>query len=316
MVADEAVHALYGNAVQESLGNAGFHVVTHLLSPRESEKNLETVHAVVTVAAASELSWADIFLSLGGALTADITGMAAAIYQGGVPYVRVLTTLRGAVEASISPQVYLNLGQNHSLLGVQSLPLLAVCDCDTFGTLPREAYQDGVAECLRYGLLYDRALFELVSRGTLDEDCLSIVTQCVQIGAQDVERAEQSELSRRSLSMGKTMARAVQTLSGDTMSHGHAISIGMVGSSRLSEALGLCVMGITGIIMAMLDRLDLPSETSFDADTLARTVAGERIRYDDEMALALPDSIGHCRLETVRVQDLPRIFRLAKGERA
>lgn len=315
LVADETALSHYGEAVRASLVRAGFTVLPCPIPPGEKTKTLETVAELLERFARSGLMRGDIVVALGGGVTGDVAGFAAATYLRGVAFVQVPTTLLAAVDSSIGGKSGVNLEQGKNLAGAFWQPLMVLCDCDTFETLPRNAFLDGVAESLKYGVACDRSLFELVSRGALDEDCVEPVARCVQIKARLVAADERDNGERHLLNFGHTIGHAIESLSGYSIPHGHAVAMGMAGMTRMAEALELCVMGCAGILLAMLDRLDLPSEIPYEADELARVAMADKKRQGDMVTLVLPESIGHCVLYPVRVSELPRLFRMAKGER-
>lgn len=315
LISDETVFDLYGEAAATSLVHAGFTVYSYRVAPGESCKSLATCAALLEWLAQHKLSRSDVVVALGGGTIGDLAGFAASIYLRGIEYVQVPTTLLAAVDSSVGGKTGINLTQGKNLVGSFWQPSLVLCDCDTFSTLPAEIFGDGVAESLKYGVICDRALFEQVARGVMDGDSMDAIARCVQIKAELVCEDERDTGRRQLLNLGHTIGHAIELLSGYTTSHGQAVAIGMVGAARISEALGLCAMGSAGIVMAMLERLDLPVETIYDAGSLARAAMSDKKRSGDMITLILMEGIGKCVLHPVPAQELPRFFRMAKGER-
>lgn len=315
LVSDDNVFSLYGKAAIESLAAAGFSIVPCTILPGESSKSCNTMGALLERFAEYGLTRSDIVVALGGGVTGDIAGMAASIYMRGIDYVQVPTTLLAAVDSSVGGKTGFNLPQGKNLVGSFWQPILVLCDCDTFSTLPREVFLDGVAESLKYGVIADQSLFQRIAQGALDHDCIETVARCVQIKASMVGEDERDLGRRQLLNLGHTLGHAIEKMSGYDVSHGHAVAIGIVGAARIAEALNECVMGTAGIIMAMHDRLGLPSETSYDAEALAHIAMSDKKRTGSKMNLILPKSIGQCVCYPVEIKEIPRLFRLAKGER-
>lgn len=316
LVTDERVASGCGAQVEASLARAGYSVFMCVIPSGERTKSLQTYGYLLEQFATHGLSRDGVVVAVGGGMTGDVAGFAAATYLRGVEYVQVPTTLLAAVDASVGGKTGVNLPQGKNLAGAFWQPILVVCDCDTFTTLPRETFLDGVAECLKYGVLCDRVLFEQVAQGGLDEDCLDIVARCVAIKAEYVAADERDRGQRQMLNLGHTIGHAIELLSGYTVSHGCAVAIGMVGVARIAEILEVSAIGCSGVLMAMMDRLGLPSETSFTADELAQAAAVDKKHVGDTVTLVLPESIGRCVLRSTPFADLPRLFRYAKGERA
>lgn len=316
LVSDPCVYAHYGERAQASLAGAGFTVHACLIPQGESMKTLDTYGMVLSSLAENGFTRGDVVVALGGGLVGDVAGFAAATYHRGIPFAQVPTTLLAAVDSSVGGKTGVNLSGGKNMVGAFWQPMLVLCDCDTFETLPYETYLDGVAESLKYGVISDRKLFEQIAQGGLDGDCLDIVARCVSIKAGIVAQDEHDQQRRMLLNYGHTIGHALELISGYTISHGHAIAIGMVGMARAAETLGVCVMGCAGILMAMLDRLGLPSDTSYTADAITEVALRDKKRDSDTITLVVPEAIGCCVLRTISTEELPRVLRLAKGERA
>lgn len=315
LVSDETVFSIYGTAAVRSLAQAGFKICSCTVAPGEGSKSTAVLESLLQRFAQYSLTRSDLVVALGGGVVGDLSGFAASCYLRGIEFVQVPTTVLAAVDSSVGGKTGINLPQGKNLVGAFWQPSLVLCDCDTFETLPREVFLDGMAECLKYGVICDKSLFEDIAQGGLYKDCLNIVARCVQIKADIVEKDERDKGTRQLLNLGHTIGHAIEVLSGYTIAHGHGVAMGMVGAARIAEGLELCVMGCASILMAMQDRLGLPSELPFDAEAMARISARDKKRQGDEITLVLPESIGHCKLHTVPVQELPRLFRMAKGER-
>lgn len=316
LVTDETVARLYARAAEASLEGAGYLVKTIALVPGESTKNMQTAIHLVEAFAEHGLTRADLVVALGGGVVGDIAGFAASIYMRGIDVVQVPTTLLASIDASVGGKTGVNLPQGKNYAGSFWQPIMVVCDCDTFQTLPFDVFQDGVAEGLKYGVICDRGLFEKVSQGAFDVDCMDTVARCIEIKAEHVTADERDQGKRTLLNFGHTVGHALERLSGYSLQHGHAVAIGMVGATLVAESLGVCVMGSAGIVMAMLERLELPVDTVYTAAEIAQAALSDKKRASDTLTLVLPQAIGKCILYPVGVEKLPGIFRLAKGERA
>lgn len=315
LVCDSTVYALCGRMAEQSLVRSGFLVSCYRVSEDRPIQTLDGWMEVVTQMIRQELTRGDLLVVMGGSNTLRAVGFAAATYLGGIDYVQVPTTLRAATELSAGGLTGIQAPQGRDLIQADWQPAFVLCDCDMLDHLPAEMYEDGVAECLKYSVLADRALFERITSGALEEDPMNILVAClgIRIRLLGLDRRKTPNLPL--LAFGETIARAVQSISAYTVRRGHALAIEMVGMARISEALGTAVMGCAGVLMAMLDRLNLPFETGFDAGMLARMVCGDRRREDDTVTLVLIESIGCCVPHTVEVHELLRLFHLAKGAR-
>lgn len=316
LVCDATVWTLYGKTVLQSLEAAGFEVFPYTLLPGEATKSLLSAERLLQFFAEIMMTRGDVVVALGGGVTGDVAGFAAAIYMRGINLVNIPTTLLAAVDASVGGKTGVNLPQGKNLVGAFWQPSLVVCDCGTFDSLPYDVFLDGVSECLKYGVICDRALFEKIVQGALDGDCLDVVTRCVEIKAEIVAADEKDTGRRQLLNLGHTIGHAIEVYTEYAVSHGKAVAMGMAGVARMAEGLGLCAMGCAGLLVAMLDRLGLPSDMPDNTQALAEIAMRDKKRHGDKVTLVLPLSIGQCVLHAVPVSDFPRLFRLACGARA
>ena len=150
IVAGETVAGLYAGRLSASLTRAGFRAVTFTYPGGEHCKTLATYAALLDFLAAHRLSRSDLIVALGGGVTGDLAGFAAATYQRGIPFVQVPTTLLAAVDSSVGGKTAVNLASGKNQVGCFYQPSLVLCDPDTLRTLPPEEYRNGCAEVIKY----------------------------------------------------------------------------------------------------------------------------------------------------------------------
>jgi 3-dehydroquinate synthase len=177
----------------------------------------------------------------------DLAGFVAATYLRGIPFVQVPTTLLAQVDSSVGGKVGINLRAGKNLVGAFYQPRLVLCDLDTLRTLPDREYRAGLAEVIKYGIIYDARLFEMLERALprvlrRDPKVLgSIIARCCQIKAEVVSHDETEGGLRAILNFGHTIGHALEAISHyGTYLHGEAISVGQVAAAKISaELLGL-----------------------------------------------------------------------------
>lgn len=310
LVSDDQVFALYGNTVVESLVQAGFSVVSFIFPHGEGSKCLETLSGLLSFMAGEELTRSDIVVALGGGVTGDMAGFAAAVYLRGIRCVQMPTTLLAAVDASVGGKTAVNLPEGKNLAGVFWQPSLVLCDCDSFDTLPPQTFADGVAESLKHGIICDRALFDDMAGGVNPRDAAGIVERCIVIKAALVAEDERDRGSRQLLNFGHTYGHAVEAASGFTISHGHAVAMGMAAMTRAAEAMGVCGQGSARRVQEALLACDLPICAPYSPEALAAAALHDKKRQGDTVTLVLPASIGRCILYPAPVNALSDIFRM------
>ncbi|MEI6872387.1 MAG: 3-dehydroquinate synthase, partial [Verrucomicrobiota bacterium] len=263
------VAALYFSTVERSLAEVGFQrIVRYDIPATEEGKNWdvfsETCAALLRHfpdAGASPL-----VVLLGGGVVGDLGGFAAAVYRRGVPFVQVPTTLLAAVDSSVGGKVAVNFGGVKNIMGAFSQPRMALCDLETLSTLsPRES-RSGTAEVIKYGAVCCGALFADLEAGLLEKvlaldptSLVDVVTRCVRLKAAVVERDELDKLGIRNvLNFGHTIGHALELSADYALTHGEAISIGMVAATELAVRLGVCDTSYQARISELLLRAGLP----------------------------------------------------------
>ena len=263
------VGALYGETLELSLKDSGFQrVVFHHIPTSEEGKNWEefTRTCASLLQHFPDAGAAPLVVLLGGGVVGDLGGFSAAVYRRGVPFVQVPTTLLAAVDSSVGGKVAVNFGGVKNIMGVFSQPRLVVCDLATLQTLPTRELRSGTAEVIKYGAVCCESLFSDLEAGALErllaldtETLVEVVTRCVRLKAAVVEQDELDKLGIRNvLNFGHTIGHALELSAGYALTHGEAISVGMVAATLLSEKLHLCEKGFRTRLEALLQRAGLP----------------------------------------------------------
>ncbi len=303
LVADDTVDALYGGRAAAALETAGLAVSRFSFPHGEGSKTLATYGRLLSFLAQEELTRTDCVVALGGGVTGDLAGFAAATYLRGVDLVQAPTTLLAAVDASVGGKTAVDLPEGKNLAGAFHQPALVVCDTDAFSTLPEEALACGMAEQIKHGVIADEALFQTLSAGRPD-DMAAAVARSVAIKGAIVAGDEHDNGARQLLNLGHTAGHAVELLSGLAVPHGQAVAIGMALVARASAAYGWCAPDVPGRIEAALVQNGLPVRCPFGAEALARAVLHDKKRRGGTVTLVIPEAVGRCALRPVPVESL------------
>lgn len=263
--ADERVYALYGNIIEKSFADAGFEIFAFKFEGGESSKNIDTVARFVDFMAERHFSRKDAVVALGGGVAGDMGGFAASIYQRGIDFIQIPTTLLAAVDSSVGGKTGVNISAGKNLMGAFWQPSLVIYDTDTALTLGRDLLLDGMAEVIKTGAIRDKELYdfsadsEIIDKyskgfGGADEDLLKIVKRCVEIKGAVVEADEKESGLRKILNFGHTMAHAIEKHSNYRISHGKAVAAGMMIITAASEACGLTKKGTAARMKEILEK--------------------------------------------------------------
>ena len=311
VISDDRVFALYGETVCAALSGSGFQVCSQVFLHGEVHKDLSTWQELVQGLAENRLTRTDYVLALGGGVTGDMAGFAAAAYLRGIPFVQVPTTLLAMVDSSVGGKTGVNLSMGKNLVGAFYQPSLVLCDPEVLSTLPSEILLDGVAETVKTAVLFDSEMFDWFVSGEYVTHMEEMITRCVQYKAAVVAADERDVGNRQLLNLGHTFGHALEKLSGYEWSHGYAVAVGMVYAARLSRALGLCGEDVPSLLVRALEACGLPVSAPYSpADMLAAALSDKK-RDGDILRLVLPKTIGDCILYPATVSALPELFELA-----
>ncbi|HEX3624382.1 MAG TPA: 3-dehydroquinate synthase [Verrucomicrobiae bacterium] len=295
IITDKNAGKFYAKTVFDSLVRAGFSPVLVTVAAGESAKNLRTVAACYDQLAAHRLERKSFIVALGGGVVGDLAGFVAATYLRGIPFVQVPTTLLAQVDSSVGGKTGVNLRAGKNLVGAFYQPRLVLCDTDTLETLPAREFRAGLAEVIKYGIIYDARLFAVLERGLekilrLDDKTLApIIARCCEIKAEVVSQDETENGLRAILNFGHTIGHAIENSFGyGKLLHGEAISIGQVMAARLSEMVMGMPHGDVQRIEALFARAGLPTQIQinvsrrqrlFDAMRLDKKTTGGEVRF-------------------------------------
>jgi len=255
VITDTRVGRRYGAAALKSLRSAGFDPVVITFTAGEQQKNLRNVQACYDQLAKHRLERSSFVVALGGGVVGDLAGFVAASYLRGIPFVQVPTTLLAQVDSSVGGKVGVNLRAGKNLVGAFHQPRLVLCDLNTLDSLPKREYRAGLAEVIKYGIIWDAPLFGELERQMpmllkRDTALLSrVIARSCEIKAAVVARDETEGGLRAILNFGHTIGHAIEAVSqyGKYL-HGEAISIGQVAAAGLSvNLLGLSAQHATRI---------------------------------------------------------------------
>lgn len=304
VLADDTVASLYLDTVTAALEDAGFAVCSHIFPSGEGRKNLSTLTELLEFLASEHLTRTDCVAALGGGVTGDMAGFAAAVYLRGIRYVQLPTTLLAAVDASVGGKTAIDLRGGKNLAGAFYQPQAVLCDLDTLDTLPAETFADGCAEVIKYGMIGDPALLDKLERLDFRGDPEEVAARCIAQKRDLVEQDEFDTGARQLLNLGHTIGHGVEACSGYAISHGKAVAIGMTLVTRAAVSLGLCPAPVLPRLEALLHRYGLPTTTEYPARALYEKTLSDKKRAGDTITLVVPTGWGKSRLRQIPVGEL------------
>ena len=306
IISDDTVWSLYGEKLSNSLHDSGY-IVNHATFPHgEGSKNMETVQFLLDSCFKAGLTRSDFMIALGGGIVGDVCGFVSSIYLRGIDFIQIPTTLLAAIDSSVGGKTGVNTEYGKNLVGAFHQPLRVICDTDTFDTLPYDVYTAGICEALKYGVIRDKELFDLIGNGDIE----NVVCRCIEIKANIVERDEFDHGERQLLNFGHTFGHSIEALSDFKISHGHAVGLGMLLISRACENKGMCESGISAKIEKALKMFEIDTDIQYSYKELASGAMSDKKRKGDKITLVIPEKLGKCVLYTISADKLEEFISL------
>lgn len=293
IISDSHVAPVFGETVRQSLTHAGFEAGLYTFPAGEPNKTLATVEQMLFAMGEHQLTRSDLVVALGGGVTGDLAGFAAAIYLRGIDFVQIPTTLLAQIDSSVGGKTGCDLPFGKNLAGAFHNPRLVLIDPDTLSTLPERYLRDGMGEAVKYGCIFDEALFEKIGNKNYVNFLPELIARCVTLKRDVVEEDFREKGRRTLLNFGHTVGHAierVQNYSG--FSHGEAVSVGMVLMTRAAEAHGLCKNGEAERIVRVLEKIGLPVSCEMDIPALAAAAVHDKKTHGSQVKLVLLRQIG------------------------
>lgn len=307
VVSDMNVAPHYARRVLESLQTAGYAASQLVIPAGEIHKNLETVTRLWRGCLEAGLDRRSTVVALGGGVVGDMAGFTAATFMRGCNWVAVPTTLLAMVDASLGGKTGFDLPEGKNLVGAFYPPRLVLADPQVLATLPERELRAGLAEVVKHGFIADSDLFGLCARGwaTILACLPEVVRRGIAVKVKVIEEDPYEKGIRAALNLGHTVGHAVELVSGFSLLHGEAVSIGMVAEARLAERLRVATQGTSETLTETLSALGLPIDIpeAMDHSDIIRAMRVDKKKASGVIRFALPVKIGEVKVG-VEVENL------------
>jgi len=267
----------------------------------EQYKTLDTFNTVMSYLLEGNYSRDVVIIALGGGVIGDLVGFAAACYQRGVDFIQIPTTLLSQVDSSVGGKTAVNHALGKNMIGAFYQPKAVIIDTECLATLPAREFAAGMAEVIKYGIIYDHDFFIWLEENldklyALDEQALSYaIARCCQIKADVVAQDEKESGIRALLNLGHTFGHAIEAQLGyGNWLHGEAVSAGTVMAAKTAQLQGLINDQQVERIVSILKRANLPIHTpeSMSFSDFMQHMMRDKKVLSGELRLVLPTSIG------------------------
>ncbi|NLK21009.1 MAG: 3-dehydroquinate synthase [Epulopiscium sp.] len=265
IITDDNVDALYGQELLDLIKTQFKEVYKFTFPAGEDSKNLQTVQETYQFFVKNHMDRNSLVLALGGGVTGDMAGFAAATYMRGIPFIQIPTTLLSQVDSSVGGKVGVDFLQNKNMIGAFYQPVFVYINLNTLRTLPKNQLSSGMGEVIKHGLILDRDYFSFIEDSShlifnLDKTALeSIIKRSCQLKAGVVSQDEKESGLREILNFGHTIGHSIETLLNFKLLHGECVSIGIVGAAYISYKKNLITKDALDRIERTLKCYDLPT---------------------------------------------------------
>jgi 3-dehydroquinate synthase len=293
IVSNPVVAPLYLDRVRKALAQAGAQSVPVLIDDGEQAKGWQMLDRVVDALLAARLGRDSLIVALGGGVVGDLAGFAAAVYQRGIPFIQVPTTLLAQVDSSVGGKTAINHARGKNMVGAFHQPLAVVADVSTLDTLPDRELRSGIAEVIKHGFILDPQFVDWLETNMeklLARDRAALehaVRRSCELKAQVVAADERESGLRAILNFGHTFGHAIEAGAGyGEWLHGEAVAAGMVMAAELSERVGTLRRADAARVKALIGRAGLPlrgpklpAERYFELMQVDKKAAGGKMRF-------------------------------------
>jgi 3-dehydroquinate synthase len=324
VISNECVLPLYGEQLSVSLRTAGYEVAVYQLPDGEPTKSLQSAQLLYDWLAECRAERIDTIIALGGGVVGDVAGFTAATFLRGIPLVQVPTTVLSQIDSSIGGKVGVNHVRGKNLIGAFYPARLVVADVETLRSLPRRVLADGWAEAVKYGMILDAPLLDLLdeyaaglcdpaSQAFQSDQLVEIVRRCAEHKVRIVAQDEHEANLRMILNYGHTIGQGIEAALGyEGLLHGEAVSIGMSGAAAISVGAGILDSAAAARQDEVLRRFGLPVAFPSNlprpaTESVLGRMAQDKKSRDARVRWVLLDRIGHARIEAGISPDL--VFR-------
>lgn len=303
VVSNPTIFRHYGERTIAALTSAGFAVGHCILPAGERYKTPATIQKIYDAALDLRLERTSTIVALGGGVVGDMAGFAAATWLRGINVVQVPTSLLAMVDSAIGGKTGVNHPRGKNLIGAFHQPRLVVIDPEVLKTLPAREFRAGMAEVIKYGVIWDAELFEqleaakrLSQLSYISADLLqAIVTRSCQAKADVVSKDEKEAGLRAILNYGHTIGHAIESLTGYRLvNHGEAVAIGMVAAGQLAVALHLWTAPCAERQLALIAKAGLPTQipSGIEIEAIVATLQLDKKVQAGQVRFVLPTEIG------------------------
>lgn len=299
VITNETLSNLYLDSLEKSLSE--FDVSVFKIQDGERFKSFETFQSIIDELISGNFRRNATIVALGGGVVGDIAGFSAACYQRGIPFIQIPTTLLAMVDSSVGGKTAINHPLAKNMVGAFYQPQAVIADIQCLTTLPDREFSAGMAEVIKYGLIYDPELLDflerqvLAIRGKEPEALTHIIRRSCEIKAKIVGEDEKEKGVRAILNLGHTFGHAIEKVGGYTeFLHGEAVAIGTCMAMSLALEHSKVSAEYCRRVCRVFENYDLPTRVTdqYDDSELLSAMRHDKKNQSTKITLVVPDGEG------------------------
>ena len=313
IVTNPTVSGLHLDYLKSKIDAKELSVVT--VPDGEQYKNMQTVESILEHCFENRLNRKSLLIAFGGGVIGDMTGFCASIYQRGIDFVQVPTTLLSQVDASVGGKTGVNNKYGKNLVGAFHQPQAVHIDPHFLTTLPKREFGAGVAEIIKMAVTFNKDFFEWLENHDLnqEENIKVAIQKSVETKAWVVEQDEKEHGLRAALNYGHTFGHVIENETNyDTYLHGEAVGIGMVMANETAKKMGWMSDEEASRVKALLEKYDIPTTYNIsDVEDFYEHFFLDKKSLDNKIKFIIPVGLGDCKI----TDEIPRatVIEVLKG---
>ncbi|MBR4947242.1 MAG: 3-dehydroquinate synthase [Clostridiales bacterium] len=308
IVSETNVAALYLDQVKSQLEGAGFEVTDYVFEAGEQSKNINEIAGMWNKMAEAGFTRTDFVVGLGGGVTTDMAGFAAATFLRGIRVIQLPTSLLAMVDASVGGKTGIDIPMGKNQVGAFWQPSLVLEDISFLKTLPDEVFTEGMGEVIKHAFIMDLELFDKLEKADgdirSDEDLLEeIVYMNVSDKASVVGEDETDNGRRQTLNFGHTVGHVIERDSGFTKPHGICVAKGMGIVIDACVRAGTLAKEDADKMKDLLALYKLPVTDDITPEAIAQGAMNDKKKRGDTLSVILVNKIGHAEIKKMTAEE-------------
>lgn len=263
IVTDSGVPTEYVSTVSAAFENCS----VFTFPQGEASKNFDTYRQICERLMDLSFTRKDAVVALGGGVTGDMAGFAAATYMRGIDFYNIPTTLLSQVDSSIGGKTAIDLGRIKNIIGAFHQPKRVIIDPDVLSTLSDRHLKNGLAEAMKMGLTMDKELFEIFEKGEAEERIDEVIERSLRVKKRVVEEDEKETGLRKVLNFGHTVGHGIEASAFGELYHGECVALGMI---------PMCGASVKGRVISALEKTGLPVSYPFDREKVREALSHDK----------------------------------------